>query len=193
MCPPKYLIPGPFSYPHIKFHLPATRPISCFARRTHTSSARRPQDCVYITLCIAYIFYILCAVECQASFGPLNSFDAHELTLTPWRYIIDKAITGTAKGGTEGERDHIYWNCENQKFHSSSYKSVNVCHLSKSPPSHSLAYSLYSSLNYPHSLIRHSTSTLICIQIKDKHLEIHIFIPIAHDVRNEGMHHLCKG
>lgn len=127
----------------IKFHLPATRPISCLARRTHTSRcARRPRLCIltiydiYIYICILYI-YILHIVEFQASFGPLNSFDAHELTLTPWRYIIDKANTGSETQSwreRERERGSIYWNCENQKFHSFSYKSVNVCHLSKRHP-----------------------------------------------------------
>lgn len=89
---------------------------------------------VYIS---AYCIYILHIVEFQASFGPLNSFDAHELTLTPWRYIIDKANTGSETQRwreRERERGSIYWNCENQKFHSFSYKSVNVRHLSKRPP-----------------------------------------------------------
>lgn len=131
MCPPN--IPGPFSHPHIKFHLPATIPISCLARRTHTSSARRPRDCVYITLYIYFTYYALWNAKHRSG---------HLIRLMPmnWRWRHDaissiRQSQAQQEGRGEGEREHIYWNCENQKFHSFSYKSVNVCHLSKSLPS----------------------------------------------------------
>lgn len=54
------------------------------------------------------------------------------LMLTNWRWRHD-AISSIRQiqGAWQRDRESINWNCENQKFHSFSYKSVNVCHLSK--------------------------------------------------------------
>lgn len=141
------LIRGPYSIHtriptyDIKFHLPATRPISCLARRTHTSRcARRPRLCIltiydihiYISAYCIYIFYILWNSKHRS--GHLI-----RLMLMNWRWRHDaissiRQIQGARPRDGERERGCIYWNCENQKFHSFSYKSVNVCHLSKRPP-----------------------------------------------------------
>lgn len=131
------LIRGPYSIPsHMISSSICQLPGQLVASRAEHTRRDAPAgpDFVYSLYTIyiyisAYCIYILHIVEFQASFGPLNSFDAHELTLTPWRYIIDKANTGS-----ETQRGRERWNCENQKFHSFSYKSVNVCHLSKRPP-----------------------------------------------------------